>query len=170
MNTVREFVVRIAEARDLENVLDLERQTEYAPHWAPKVWSGILDGTGVGTRRCLYVAVSKAPPEPNGSPSSVLGFAVGAVVHRPMEACLPAELESIGVAQHARRQGVGRELCKAIIEWARGEGAPEVELEVRAANPAALGFYLALGFTETGRRKGYYREPDDDAVLMELAF
>ena len=41
-------------------------------------------------------------------------------------------------------------------------------LEARASNLAALELYRQLGFAEAGRRRGYYREPAEDAVLMHL--
>jgi ribosomal-protein-alanine N-acetyltransferase len=49
-----------------------------------------------------------------------------------------------------------------------GRGAGEILLEVREGNEAALGLYGSLGFREEGRRKGYYGEPVEDAVLMRM--
>jgi ribosomal-protein-alanine N-acetyltransferase len=57
-----------------------------------------------------------------------------------------------------------------MFAWCRVEGAGKVELEVRSANTGAMGLYERLGFRVEGKRKGYYREPDDDAVLMRLEF
>jgi len=48
---------------------------------------------------------------------------------------------------------------------ARQRGAGKCWLEVRAANRAARDFYRALGFAETSRRRGYYRDPEDDGVV-----
>jgi ribosomal-protein-alanine N-acetyltransferase len=45
-------------------------------------------------------------------------------------------------------------------------GARGMELEVRAASVGALELYRSLGFAERGRRRRYYREPIEDAVLM----
>jgi ribosomal-protein-alanine N-acetyltransferase len=93
---------------------------------------------------------------------SVVGFVVVSC------AAGVAEVESVAVMGSVRRQGVGRALCVAAMEWARGRGAERMELEVRASGEAALGLYRALGFVEVGRRRGYYRGPVEDAVLMEL--
>ncbi len=41
-------------------------------------------------------------------------------------------------------------------------------LEVRESNTGAIAFYEKQGFAKTGRRKGYYREPDEAAVTMEF--
>ena len=44
----------------------------------------------------------------------------------------------------------------------------EMELEVRAGSVGAIALYGGLGFVVVGRRKGYYREPVEDALLMKL--
>ena len=67
----------------------------------------------------------------------------------------------------ARRMGVGRALCEAVIDWCKGQSAA-LELEVRAGSEGAIALYEGLGFVVTGRRGGYYREPAEDAVLMHL--
>jgi len=43
-----------------------------------------------------------------------------------------------------------------------------MQLEVRSASMAAMSLYRSLGFVEQGRRSGYYTNPNDDAVMMEL--
>jgi ribosomal-protein-alanine N-acetyltransferase len=43
-----------------------------------------------------------------------------------------------------------------------------MQLEVRAGGAGAIALYEGLGFTVTGRRRGYYREPAEDALLMEM--
>jgi ribosomal-protein-alanine N-acetyltransferase len=48
-------------------------------------------------------------------------------------------------------------------------GAQSMQLEVRSASVAALALYRSLGFVEQGRRTRYYRDPEDDAVLMAIA-
>jgi [ribosomal protein S18]-alanine N-acetyltransferase len=50
--------------------------------------------------------------------------------------------------------------------WARKCGAKSIELEVRESNVAALGLYRRLGFIEQDKRKRYYKDPEEDAVLM----
>jgi ribosomal-protein-alanine N-acetyltransferase len=92
----------------------------------------------------------------------LLGFAVGVVTGDS------AELESVAVRGDTRRRGVGRALCDAVAEWCRSQGATALELEVRAASAGVMALYEGLGFVSVGRRRGYYREPVDDAVLMRL--
>jgi ribosomal-protein-alanine N-acetyltransferase len=43
-----------------------------------------------------------------------------------------------------------------------------LELEVRAGSGGAIALYAGLGFVVAGRRAGYYREPEEDALLMRL--
>ena len=93
----------------------------------------------------------------------LLGFAVGKVIGFGL-----GELESVAVDSAARRKGVGRALCEAVIDWCRGQGAEGMELEVRAGSAGAIALYSGLGFVVVGRRKGYYREPVEDALLMKL--
>jgi len=57
-----------------------------------------------------------------------------------------------------------------VMEWSHREGAAAISLEVRAASPWALRLYGGLGFVATGRRRGYYHNPTDDAVIMRCAF
>lgn len=72
-----------------------------------------------------------------------------------------------------RGAGVGRALLVDAIDRARGSGVlTKLSLAVLADNPRALGLYRSVGFTEEGRRRAEYREPDGtmrDDVLMALA-
>jgi ribosomal-protein-alanine N-acetyltransferase len=75
-----------------------------------------------------------------------------------------AELLTIAVTPEARRLGLGRKLVGRFIYQARLRGAESAFLEVAEDNAAARRLYLAAGFSETGRRRGYYRTPDGRAV------
>ena len=99
----------------------------------------------------------------------LLGFAVGKVIGFGSSGSKGVgELESVAVDPAARRGGVGRALCEAVIGWCKGQRAEEMELEVRAGSGGAIGLYQGLGFVVVGRRNGYYREPVEDALLMKL--
>ena len=151
--------VRTAEIADLPAVVALERATETAPHWAEAEYTAILSPTGghpTGVQRRLWVAES--------SDGTIAGFSVGKLLLAG--GTVEAELESVAVAECARRQGVGRVLCGAMLAWAREHGAGTVELEVRASSDGAVSLYRALGFTPEGRRPMYYQHPADDALRM----
>lgn len=68
-----------------------------------------------------------------------------------------------------RRQGVAKQLLVAALKEAYTEGARSALLEVRAGNEAAQGMYRKFGFEEVGRRERYYKDNNEDAVLMTLA-
>jgi ribosomal-protein-alanine N-acetyltransferase len=168
------LLVRIGNAADLEAVVALERGVAEAPHWSEATFAGMIgmDAQQSGAvRRCLFVAEIEG---------RVVGFAVGKVIGAGRD-CV-AELESVVVEAGGRRGGVGRALCGAVVEWCRGEGAAELELEVRAGSAGAIALYTGLGFVTMGRRAAYYRgirglavsdlagygAPAEDALLMRL--
>lgn len=68
-----------------------------------------------------------------------------------------------------RSAGVGRLLVGQVLQDCRLGGASFVSLEVRESNLAAIGLYRRIGFTEVGKRKGYY-ENGEDALMMEYVF
>jgi RimJ/RimL family protein N-acetyltransferase len=72
------------------------------------------------------------------------------------------------VAVGARRQGVGRALLQAAVEWARAAGVRKLELHVFPWNEAAIKLYESFGFEREGYRKGQYRRGSEyvDAILM----
>lgn len=144
--------IRAATVEDIETVLQVERFAAEAPHWGEGEYRAALEDAGA-VRRCLIVA------EVEGR---LVGFAVGKV------AAGVGELESVAVAGKERRRGVGRALCVAVMDWCRGRGAGRMELEVRAGSVGAIRLYEGLGFVGVGTRRGYYREPVEDALLMAM--
>ena len=93
----------------------------------------------------------------------VLGFAMASHVAGS------AELEALVTAPGYRGRGIGTCLLASVTDWARSVGAAQLLLEVRASNAVALRLYLRHGFEQTGIRRGYYRNPDEDAALLTLA-
>jgi len=76
------------------------------------------------------------------------------------------EVLNLGVTPSWRRRGVGRSLMDTALAAAGQAGARQVFLEVRESNQGARAFYAALGFAETGRRRGYYHDPAEDALVL----
>ncbi len=154
------FRVRVGNDADLAAVLVLEREAAEAPHWPKSEYAAILNAdreVDGSVRRCLFVA------ETDGG---LLGFAVGKVFGSGPDRM--AELESVVVTQAARRIGIGRVLCGEVVSWSKAQSAMALELEVRSGSAGAIALYSSLGFVVTGRRRGYYREPVEDALLMRL--
>lgn len=77
-----------------------------------------------------------------------------------------AEVLRIAVLPRSRRQGIARGLLLEAIQRAAHGGVGEVFLEVRGSNTAATGFYASMGFENAGTRKGYYKNPDEDGIIM----
>lgn len=77
------------------------------------------------------------------------------------------EILRIAVDPSERRKGTGRRLTEAAKAAARVAETEKIFLEVRAGNEAAIALYRSCGFKEYGVRKGYYRSPSEDALLME---
>jgi len=80
-----------------------------------------------------------------------------------------AELLTIAVAPEARGRGLGQRLVSRFLYQARLRGAEEAFLEVAEDNAPARAVYSKAGFTESGRRRGYYRTPGGhpvDALVM----
>lgn len=68
-----------------------------------------------------------------------------------------------------RRQGIAQELLTHTLRYTHDEGAVTSFLEVRESNLAAQEMYRKFGYESTGRRKRYYKDNDEDAILMTLS-
>jgi [ribosomal protein S18]-alanine N-acetyltransferase len=79
------------------------------------------------------------------------------------------EILNMAVSHAHRRGGIGSKLLESTLEFSRVAGSARAYLEVRASNEPALALYSRHGFTECGRRAGYYRDPVDDALLLSLS-
>jgi len=97
----------------------------------------------------------------NDTAGCISGFVVGRQVADE------GEILNLAVRRQNRRRGEGHGLLLAILEQLHGRGVNKVFLEVRESNEAGIAFYEKMGFARTGRRPGYYREPEEAAVLME---
>ena len=78
------------------------------------------------------------------------------------------ETDMMNVAVHPdfRRQGIATALIVELVEALRKKGSRCLTLEVRASNLSAISVYERLGFSEIGRRKNYYRNPREDALIL----
>ncbi len=76
------------------------------------------------------------------------------------------QVTNIAVHPDHRRRGYGAAILRALLRHAKDEKLESVSLEVRPSNTAAVEMYRAAGFTEAGRRKGFYSKPTEDALIM----
>ena len=78
------------------------------------------------------------------------------------------ETDMMNVAVHPdfRRRGIAEALVTGLVEALKIKGSHCLTLEVRASNGPAIALYEKLGFSEIGRRKNYYRNPREDALIL----
>jgi ribosomal-protein-alanine N-acetyltransferase len=77
-----------------------------------------------------------------------------------------AYIQTMAVAPHVRRRGIGEAMLGELLGEAARRGCPHVDLEVRADNAGAIAMYERNGFTSIGLRHGYYQPSGTDAVVM----
>ena len=77
-----------------------------------------------------------------------------------------SDMMNVAVDGAYRRQGVGKMLIEALVEHLKARESHCLTLEVRASNTPARNLYASLGFSEIGRRKNYYRNPREDALIL----
>ncbi len=95
---------------------------------------------------------------------TVVGFIVGRQVEDEWE------IENIAVTGAARRCGLGSRLVGELLDLVRSRGGKSIFLEVRESNCAARSLYEKWAFLEVGRRKMYYQNPSEDALVLKFIF
>ena len=141
------MTIRPATAADIADVVQMERAC-YSDPWPASSFAALPKNERV----CFLVA-----RDPN---QRLLGFAIAWHVMDE------GELANLAVASEARRRGVGTSLLEAVTSDALGRGTSQLYLEVRESNSAAQQLYKAAGFEQVGRRKQYYRQPVEDALIL----
>jgi len=111
------------------------------------------------TEAIMLVARRARPHDLNGI--SLLGFLSARISADELH------INNIGVREMARRRGVGNKLLRAALAKAEELGVLTAVLEVRAGNAAAQSLYRRNNFEFAGRRRNYYHDPLEDAVIMD---
>jgi ribosomal-protein-alanine N-acetyltransferase len=148
-------------AADLPAVMVLEEEL-----FAPDTWTEAMyrDELSRGDTRYYVVAEfhleGEDDDEPEGGAPVLVGYA-GLIAYDD-----EAHVATLGVAKALQGEGVGSLLLDDLLAEA-DRRSPVVLLEVRADNEAAQRLYQRRGFTEIGRRRGYYQPSGDDAVVMK---
>jgi len=147
--------IRNAVVEDVPIVVGLDRSSPTAAHWEERRYQELFETAGNAPERLVLVS-EKAPGAP-------IGFLVARRVAAEWE------LENIVVAPASRGLGIGKRLLDALVARAREAGGEAVFLEVRESNAGARKLYEKAGFGQTGRRKLYYCDPLEDAILYRKA-
>src|SRR5581483_9298067 len=146
------MTIRPATPEDIPVIVELERQTPELAHWSEQAYKDIFEPGA--PERLLLISESEG---------QLHGFLVTRFTSGD------CELENIVVAPENRRRGIAGQLLKSLIAKARERAVGKILLEVRESNAAARSLYRKVGLAETGRRKHYYNDPIEDAILYTLA-
>jgi [ribosomal protein S18]-alanine N-acetyltransferase len=145
-STVQGVVLRDMREDDLAEVLKVEG-ISYSVPWSETTFLGLLRRRDAE----LVVAVRGA---------GIIGHAVYWYVLDQ------GELGNVAVSPDARGQGIGAMLVAEVVARAEKRGVRELFLEVRPSNGSARHLYEKFGFEQVGRRRNYYQEPIEDALVL----
>ena len=141
--------IRAAALNDVPAILAIEQQSPSAAHWTSEQYNKLV-GSGV-------VMVAEEAGQ-------LRGFVCAKAVAGEWE------IENVVVAAGFLRRGIADELVGELIRRAKNEAASAILLEVRESNLPARALYEKRGFRETGRRRAYYSDPAEGAILYALRF
>lgn len=80
------------------------------------------------------------------------------------------QITNIAIDRAYRGRGIGKRLLLDFIKNAKEKGLQMLILEVRQSNIIAQNLYQSVGFKEIACRKGYYNQPKEDALILQLVF
>jgi len=141
--------IRSAALKDVPPILAIEQQAPDAAHWSADQYRKSVDSG-------IVLVAEEA--------GQLCGFVCAKAVAGDWE------IENVVVAAEFLRQGIANELLRELERRAEGATASTILLEVRESNLPARRLYEKRGFREVGRRRMYYRDPAEDAILYELRF
>ncbi len=161
------FVVRPADPADASRLKELGD----AVASEPEGWLATQDGwRSVGDERRYLRAIRRYPHAAVFVAELEDGEIVGRLSLARDQHPASRHVADLGlmVAMSHRRQGIGRALLAAAVDWARRNGVQKLELHVFPFNEAAIRLYEQFGFEREGYRKRHYRRGGEyvDAILM----
>ncbi len=146
--------IRRMNITDLESVLEIDARSFPTP-WPRQAYRYELEKNPASH---LWVA---AMQNREGVPA-LAGFIVVWLILDEVH------IGTLAVHPQYRRRGIARALITRALSTTVKLGAKIATLEVRASNTAAQTLYRKFNFQEVGRRIAYYRDNQEDAVLMTL--
>lgn len=139
-------MIRVMEQRDLEQVAELEKRC-FSESWSYKLLEA-----GIHSSYDIYYVWEQE--------DRILGYCNLRLLAGE------GEIQRIAVLPEYRGMGLGRKMMDAMTEYARKNRAAAISLEVREGNLAARRLYESCGFAAEAVRKGYYHNPNEDAIIM----
>jgi ribosomal-protein-alanine acetyltransferase len=164
--------VRALESRDIETILAIQSACPEIAQWTAWDYERVTQGEMSG-----WVSANPTPggDRVHGSENAEAAASANAANDRTSEidgflvarrVAADMEILNFAVRPDARRHGAGAALLKSALDWAQSFSAEQAILEVRSANQTALRFYERYKFQIVGRRRNYYADPTDDALLL----
>jgi len=141
-----EIIIRPMQIADIVAVYEIERRTFTDP-WARNAF---VEGLGEEWSAC-FVAQSDGNP---------VGYVCAVGVADELH------IHNLAVQAQFRGRGIGRRLLATVEDWARKREKLCVILDVRESNERARLLYASAGYEEIGRRKRYYKNPVEDALVL----
>lgn len=142
-------MIRNLEVRDGHAVLAIQAASPEIAQWTSWDYARVAQGEMAG-----WIAEED---------DVVVGFLIArAIAHE-------IEILNFAVDKRLRGRGIGASLLREAFQWGKTQGAQRAFLEVRSSNAAALKFYERHGFQTVGRRRSYYVDPVEDALVLSVA-
>jgi len=158
--TERQVVTRTVRSSDLGAVVQIERGC-FADPWSPASFESSMEPQRM---RFLVAEEGEGSASSNRHPPGeprILGYVVALLLFDE------AEIANLAVAPWARRRGIGGLMLDRMSADLAGGGVQSLYLDVRESNAGARALYASRSFVEVGRRRGYYRHPTEDALLLK---
>ena len=150
--TSRQISIEAMTEHDLLEVCEIEDMSDLSA-WG---WDAYHKELEAAHDTIMLVVRTEAAAEGH----EVAGFIVARLISGEVH------INNVAVRPEFRRQRLGWRLLQTALAVAERYGARVAHLEVRAGNEAAQRLYVACGFRVNGRRRNYYRNPVEDALLM----
>jgi len=141
------------EEKDLASVIEIENLC-YPNPWHLSSFMGEIENKPISNP---YVVIFRPLDK-------VIGYVIYWHIRNEVQ------ISNIAISPDYRQMGVGEAVLGHVLYEVWCKGAEFVFLEVRPSNQAARSMYEKLGFKILGLRKGYYRNPSEDAIVMGLNF
>ena len=148
LDIVQRITIRAAGVSDLDAIVAIERAA-FSDPWSRATFASLIG------EPLVQFAVA-------GRDDLLLGYVVAWFIAGD------CEIGNLAVLESQRGRKTGGQLLDTALREAQAKGTESVYLEVRESNVVAQHMYRARGFVRVGRRRRYYRRPEEDAFILRL--